>query len=148
LDTILTNNHTNQACTLIIKHNVSNYLENKKSLGINTLFPDATVALKQTHMEQMQIGRQHWIKGRISINWGALQNFDTKTKETGIRFDTAKKWAMELILLSWEFAHDCQLIRNNKEHNMDGDPETQKNVKLIETILNEAKKWKNGIYNC
>jgi hypothetical protein len=25
---------------------------------------------------------------------------------------------------------------------MDGDPETQKKVKLIEAILNEAKKWK------
>jgi hypothetical protein len=118
---------------------VSTYLENKKSLGINTLVPDATVALKNAHMEQMQIGWQHWIKGRISINWGTLQNYDIKTKDTGIRFDTAKKWAMELILLSWEFAHDCWLIRNNKEHDMDGDPETRKKVKLIES--KKVEKW-------
>jgi hypothetical protein len=30
---------------------------------------------------------------------------------------------------------------------MEGDPETRKKVKLIETIQNEAKKWKNGIYD-
>jgi hypothetical protein len=51
------------------------------------------------------------------------------------------------MLRSWEFAHDCWLIRNYKEHDMDGDPEIQKMVKLIETILNQAKKWKYGIYN-
>jgi hypothetical protein len=54
---------------------------------------------------------------------------------------------MELILLSWEFAHDCWLIRNNKEHNMDGDPDTQNKVDLIETILSKSKKWENGIYD-
>jgi hypothetical protein len=30
---------------------------------------------------------------------------------------------------------------------MDGDPENWKKVKMIETILNEATKWKNGIYD-
>jgi hypothetical protein len=35
-------------------------------------------------MEQMQISWEHWIKGRISINWGTLQNYDIKTKDTGV----------------------------------------------------------------
>jgi hypothetical protein len=46
----------------------------------------------------------------------------------------------------WEFTHDCWLIRNDKEHDKDGNPESRKKVKLIETIQNKAKKWKYGIY--
>jgi hypothetical protein len=114
LGIILANHHSNQACTLIIKHNVNNYLENKKSLGINTLVPDATTTLIKANNEQIQIGWEQWIKGRISINWGTLQNYDIQTTDTGIRYDTSKKWAKELILLSWEFSHDCWLIRNEK----------------------------------
>jgi hypothetical protein len=88
LGIILENHHTNPACTLLIKHNVSNYLESKNSLGINTLVPDATTVLKRAENEQKLIGWDQWIKGRITTTWGTLQNHDIRTIDTGIKFDT------------------------------------------------------------
>jgi hypothetical protein len=101
-------------------------LGNINSLGINTLVPDATTVLKKANQEQKLIGWEQWIKGKIATTWGTLQNHDIKTTDTGIRLNSAKKWSKELILLSWEFTHNCWLVRNECEHDTNGDPETRK----------------------
>jgi hypothetical protein len=112
LGIIQENHHTNPACMLMIKHQVSNYLEKKNSLGIDTLVPNATTVLKKAANEQKLIGWDQWIKGRITTTWGTFQNYNIRTKDFGIKFDSAKKWVEELILLSWEFTCKCWLTRN------------------------------------
>jgi hypothetical protein len=146
LGIILSNHHTSPESTLIITHNISTYLSNIESLSLHELVPDASVDLIKAYQEQCKIGWDQWLQGRITSTWGTLQNHDIAPKISGLRFDTANKGAKELILLTWAFAYDCWLTRNEIEHDTNGDPDTRKKEKLIANIQDEAKKWKDGIY--
>jgi hypothetical protein len=69
LGVLLTNNHTNTACTTIITQNVSNYLNNQDTISAAKIAPDATNMLINARKEQQQLGWGQWIKGRISSKW-------------------------------------------------------------------------------
>jgi hypothetical protein len=143
---ILTNHHTNQASAQIIKHKVINWLEGTQATGISNMVPDMSKDLKKANLNYFHIGWDQWIQGRMATNWGILQNYDIKIKNSGRKFNAAKKCAKELIALSWEFAHDSWLAQNAIEHDHEGEPEIRNKVKLIKTIRGEVQMRSKGIY--
>jgi Zn finger protein HypA/HybF involved in hydrogenase expression len=139
LNCILEKHRINQATKTLICHNVGNWLQNIDPENAKTIAPDATKNLVKANEEQKKISWGHWVKGRWSKEWGALFNYDIKNNNSGIKFNSAEKVAKEMIILTWEFVHDCWLTRNKLEHDTDGDPETRKKEKVIEIILGESE---------
>jgi hypothetical protein len=139
LGILLINNHTNNSCSTLITQNVSNYLNNRDTIRALQIAPDATTTLTTACTDQQRIGWKQWLNGRLSSNWGTLQNYDIKTMAFGIKFNTAKKWAKSIILLSWSFAYDTWLARNAIEHDHKGNPELRKRQKLIEDICGKSQ---------
>jgi hypothetical protein len=65
-------------------------------------------------MQPKNIGWDQWIYGRMTKEWGIIQNHDIKSKDSGTKFNTSKKWAKTIILLSWNFAYDIWSEKTNQ----------------------------------
>jgi hypothetical protein len=83
LGIIFDNNRIDKSTKTVITYNVRNWLENKETTNINSIEPHATSTLQKAANEQQQIGWDHWIKGRWSLEWATLINHDLKNSDTG-----------------------------------------------------------------
>jgi hypothetical protein len=136
----LENNRTTQEIQQLIYQNMSNCLNQCPIINVKTIAPDASVALIRANNQQMAIGWEQWFKGRLSREWGALKNFEIKSRITPIKHATSEKWAVDMILLTWNFIFDLWIQRNKYEHDETGNPILRKKDKLIEIIRGESKK--------
>jgi hypothetical protein len=83
----------------------------------------------------------------MTKEWRTLVNYDIKHNDAGTKSNTSKMWATEIILLNWEFVHNCWEERNMNEHDVWGQPDGRKKEKIIEIIAGEHKKCAdNKIY--
>jgi hypothetical protein len=146
LSVLLENHRTNESTKVLILQNVKNWFQNKSPIEAIEIAPDATNTLKMASKQQQQIGWDHWIKGRWSQEWATLQNHDIIHNISGKQNTTSKKWAKEIINLTWELIHQLWLERNNTEHGLLGCPEIRKKEKLIEIIQGESEKMQYAIY--
>jgi hypothetical protein len=147
ISNLLEKHRTNQATKIIILQNVGNWFNQNPPVEAQTIAPDATRSLKKACLEQQQIGWDHWIKGRWSQEWAALQNHDISTMDSGIRYNSSKKWATEIITLTWEIIHKLWLKRNVIEHDVKGHPEQRKKDKIIEIIRGESIRMDYVVYS-
>jgi hypothetical protein len=127
--------------------NVGNWFNQIPPVDAQTIAPDATKSLKKASLEQQQIGRDHWIKGRWSQEWSALQNYDISTIDSGTQYNSSKKWALEIIALTWELIHNLWLKRKETEHDALGHPEQRKKEKIIEIIRGESIRMDYEVYS-
>jgi hypothetical protein len=69
---------------------------------------EVTEALKS----QYKIGWQHFVRGRVSIDWGAIINVHLQTnKITNI---TAEQWGSKMLAINWKFILQIWSIRNEE----------------------------------
>jgi hypothetical protein len=139
LNCIMKKHQTNTETKTIISTNFSEWLKNQNYIKATSIAPDASKTLIKATKDQKIIGWDNWIKGRWSKEWGTLQNYDVMSVDSGIKHNTAEKWANVLIILTWEFIHSMWLERNNCEHDMLGNLEIRKKEKLIEFIVGESR---------
>jgi hypothetical protein len=146
LSVLMEDHRTNESTKVLITQNVKNWFNNMPATNARTIARDATKTLILASTQQNEIGWDHWIKGRWSQGWATLQNYDIKHTDSGKIYPTSKKWAEEIVLLTWELIHQIWLERNNTEHDLAGNPEIRSKEKLIEIIQGESQKIDFNIY--
>jgi hypothetical protein len=87
---LLENHRTNHSTKLLILQNVQSWFQNNSPIEALTRAPDATSTLKSASKQQLEIGWDHWIKGRWSQEWATLQNHDISHNDSGKKFPTSK----------------------------------------------------------
>jgi hypothetical protein len=107
---------------------------------------DATTSLIQAEYEQNQIGWENWLKGRWSMIWATLINYDIANVDSGIKHNTSEKWANEILKLNWEFVFNIWLERNKSEHDERGNPKLRRKEKLIKKIQGESAIMNFSVY--
>jgi hypothetical protein len=100
--------------------------------------PDASPTLIKAVQQQQNIGWKHWFYGRHSSTWGQLFNHEIDKRQPGANHITAETWDRDLILLTWNFAHEMWINRNKIEHDHDGNPNKRAKQKIINHILGIA----------
>jgi Reverse transcriptase (RNA-dependent DNA polymerase) len=131
--------HTNSlTCNVIITH-LTNWLNNDPQQDMRTIAPEASFTIQQAVTEQTRIGWDHWFKGRISTTWGVLYGNDLQVVNHNMRNQTPDSWAKQLVEITWKFVLRNWTIRNDLEHDTNGDSELNKRNRLIAKIL-----WNKG----
>jgi hypothetical protein len=146
LSILMENHRTNEPTKVLFLQNVKNWFNNMPTTQAQTIAPDATKTLMLASTQQNDIGWDHWIKGRWSQEWATLQNYDIKHNDSGKIYATSKKWAEEIVGLTWELIHQIWLERNIIEHDSAGNPEIRSKAKLIEIIQGESQKMDFNLY--
>lgn len=96
--------------------NVNNWLYQIPIVDVQSISPDASNVLIRANTQLLSIGWENCLKGRMSREWGTLKFLEIKTKGTPTRYATLEKWAVEMILLTWNFLFETWLQRNKYEH--------------------------------
>jgi hypothetical protein len=81
------------------------------------------------------------------MEWGTLVNYDIQHKDSQIRHNSVEKWAKEIILLNWDFAHSIWLSCNKHEHDEEGKPGERIKEKIIEVILGISRAMEYMTYS-
>jgi hypothetical protein len=98
LSSYLSQNHTPAEIKQVILHNLNQLLE--PSANIDIVTDPETFELNKANNQQSMIGWRHFIRGRMSIEWGkTISNhlFDEKLYHI-----SAEKWAADLFSLNWK----------------------------------------------
>jgi hypothetical protein len=77
---------------------LTNWLEPKDI--INTLCDTANLELQQATQQQLYIGWNHFIRGRLTIEWGNI--IHRHLEKEMITIMTAKKWGANLLSIHWK----------------------------------------------
>jgi hypothetical protein len=121
LNRYLNDTHTSKETRIVIIEHVRAWLNQTPMPEMRSLMPEASRMLKQAVQEQNTIGWEHWFKGRLTMSWGTLYNYDLQTKNHGMRNQTADKWSKQIVNMNWDFVLEAWTIRNDSEHNTEGD---------------------------
>ncbi len=107
--------NTPKEVTRCIMRGVSSWLLHQESPQIESISYLASESLKKAYNEQTEIGWDHFLRGRISMEWSylmrhsySLEQFKsstTTTKHNKQRYRTPESWAKGLISLNWEFVN-------------------------------------------
>jgi hypothetical protein len=114
---------------------ITSYLNHEPHVNVNEIAPDASPFFKQTVLEQESIGWDQILKGRLSIKWGELYNHDIAIDKLKLTLKDAETWGKRILGIIWKFVMDMWKIRNDTEHNLDGQSNEIKKTKEIEQIL-------------
>jgi hypothetical protein len=110
-----TTTHTPKEMTRCIMRGITMWMLQQEAPHINQISYMASDTLTKAYNEQTLIGWNHFIRGRISVEWGAMMRYtyqilnknnsrpDTKTNKR--KFYTPESWAKGLITLNWKFAN-------------------------------------------
>jgi hypothetical protein len=128
------NTETNPAPSRVLKHYIMSWINDKTPELLNNLMDDASPKLSQAVTDQMEIGWENFMKGRLSSKWSEMYNHNLlhKTKEN--KRMTAQKWGKDLIILLWNFVYECWTARSTVEHDLEGDPIAAQKEKIISHI--------------
>jgi hypothetical protein len=126
---------THETTTRTLLSHITSFLQQEDYKNINDIAPDASPHFKQTILDQEQIGWDQLLKGRISIKWGELYNHDIETDKLKLTMKDAECWGKRILAIIWKFIIDMWKIRNDKEHNLDGQSSEIKKTKEIEQIM-------------
>jgi ribonuclease HI len=135
--------HTNGTTINVIIHYVSECLANRPAPDIRIVAPEASYLLQRAVTEQTSIGWSNWLKGRITITWGILYNHDIATTNHGLRNPNSEDWAKRIVELTWNFVLRTWTIRNELEHQTEGDAEQNQKDRLIDKIMWTKRKLDN-----
>jgi hypothetical protein len=133
---IMANTKTNSDLSRVLVHNIDAWLHMRDPEPLHNLVDNPSSQFVATVQAQCAIGWHQIFKGRMSEQWGALYNYDiiNKHPETTHKL-TAERWGKKIIVLAMQYALDAWQIRNDIEHDTEGDPNKTKKIKLIEKIV-------------
>jgi hypothetical protein len=138
---VFANTNTNSDLSRVIVHHISAWINQEEPEPLRNLVDGAIKQLEAAVEAQHKIGWGQIFKGRITIQWAALYNHGIKTNHKNIAHkNTAERWGRKFLIVSMQFALDMWGIRNDIEHDTEGDPVKEKKRKLIEKILWGIKK--------
>jgi hypothetical protein len=83
------------------------------------------------------------------MQWATMYNYVINNTNHGLKFPTAEKWGIKIIEITWQFVLNCWNIRNNVEHDTEGDPVRMKKYKLSKKVIwhrDQLKEHKIDIY--
>jgi hypothetical protein len=147
LQAMLTNTMTTTETHQLITQNIHNWFTGAIAIDAKEIAPVSSSTLLMVSKQQTQIGWNQWFKGRLSITWGTLRNFEIQNIETQTKYSTAEKWAVDIITLTWEFVYDMWVERNKGEYDEKGNPTNRLKEKIIEIVRGESKKQNYAIYS-
>lgn len=93
--------------------------------------PDASKSLKVAAINQQKIGWENWMKGRWSIEWAYLFNFDIANTASNVKYNFTEKIVKEIIIYNWEYMKNVWNERNIKERDLKGEPDRKKKEKKL-----------------
>jgi hypothetical protein len=86
--------------------------------------------------KQNNIGWDHFVRGRIAIEWGYLINRHLKEKNILPEEMDAEIWGAKLISINWKYVLEMWKLRNGEEHGTDAVTiEKKKKERLMAEIL-------------
>jgi hypothetical protein len=86
--------------------------------------------------QQNNIGWDHFVRGRIAIEWGALINRQLKEKKIPSEEMDAETWGAKMISINWKYVLEMWKLRNDEEHGTDAETiEKKKKERLMAEIL-------------
>jgi hypothetical protein len=97
LSTYLSNNHTPCSVKHIIMECLNSWFEPSAPTD-----PDITLntpGISKAYQQQLSIGWQHFIRGRLSIEWGYI--ISSHLEQEQIHHTNAEKWAADLLYINW-----------------------------------------------
>jgi ribonuclease HI len=98
LDCYLSQNHTPRDVKQIILKNFHQFLE--PPINLEPIIELDTTDSDKAYHQQNIIGWRHFIRGRISIEWGKL--VDSHLSKAKLYHITAEKWAADLFYINWK----------------------------------------------
>jgi hypothetical protein len=125
---------TNTTTVRVIIHHLPSWLNQTPALVLQEIAPEASEHLKQAVISQTDIGWDQWFRGRISILWGELYNYDKDHSNIPLYNPSASKWGKSVIEETWKFILESWEIRNTIEHDSDGNPQLRLKEKLCRKI--------------
>jgi hypothetical protein len=126
---------TNTTTIRVIIAHLQAWLDDKPMPDLIEIAPEASEYLKKTVATQSKIGWDQWFRGRISIQWGEMYNNDIANPPFPLYRPSAARWGKQIIKATWNFVLNSWQIRNNIEHDNDGEPIKRSKEKIIERIL-------------
>jgi hypothetical protein len=125
-------------------HNISSCINEEPYNNIKDIAPNASKFFETTVQEQQKIGWEQVLKGRLSRKWGELYNYDIEQDKLKMTLKDAEQWGKKVIIVIWKFVTDMWRIRNDKEHNLDGNNkeiEKKKEGEQIKWIIKALKEF-------
>jgi hypothetical protein len=98
LQSYLSQNHTPRIVANTIIHNITQWLE--PSQVIDFINEETTINMTNALKKQQLIGWRHFIRGRISIEWGKILSQHLVTEK--LNQISAEKWAADLLYINWK----------------------------------------------
>jgi ribonuclease HI len=135
LRVLLKHMKTNDDIITVLLHYLSTWLSGNMPLTVNELLPNPSDAMITAVVAQSAIGWGQFFKGRMSIQWAYLFNHDPTRPLLQVVNPFVDKWGTSIIKLSMEFVLTAWEIRNDIEHDVDGDPLMAQKKKLVQKIL-------------
>jgi hypothetical protein len=115
------------------------WLSQEDTPSIEILGIEYNDILSRAYYEQSQLGWENWFKGRITTAWREVYMNDVNTYihhvPNGPRIMDAEQWGTKIIVKTWDFVRSSWKIRNDGEHDNNGDPLRKQKEKLIRKIL-------------
>jgi RNase H len=133
---------TDESVIRVLIAYISAWLHQTLPPNLEEIVTDPSQVLIDAIQAQHQIGWDNLFKGRLSIQWATMYNFVINNTDHGLKFPTAEKWGSKILEIIWQFVLNCWTIRNNIEHDSDGDPERMKKLKLGEKLIWHKDKLK------
>jgi hypothetical protein len=153
IETFFTNSKVSHEVALCLKEGILAWIENKKPKNINQLVPNASQTLKKAYINQLEIGWGHFIRGRVSIEWITIINYDLQNKTNtpprkGIRrFHSADPWGLALINIMWNMILTTWETRNKTVQQIYiNTGQTRDNSILIQAAIQETTDLRNIPY--
>ena len=132
----LMNDHTHPVVCIAIISGVQAWLDNKAPPKIHILIPNASTHLIKAYEQQTEIGWDHFVRGRLSIQWSYLCQHYLDQHNISSTKMTSDRWGRQLISINWESVLKLWERRNIEEH---GDTTEEQNVITKNKLLLEAK---------
>jgi hypothetical protein len=143
LTTIMIEFGTNTTTIRVILANIRAWLGKISPPELSEIAPEASAGLLSAIEDQNNIGWDQWFRGRISIKWGELYNYDMKTPNILIQRPSSLRWGREIVTETLKFGLNAWYARNLVEHDTLGDPLKRRKEKLSEQIMWELNKEHN-----
>jgi hypothetical protein len=135
----------NETTKRVILKYIGAWISQQETPELKDIAPEASHSLKQAVEDQNKIGWDQWLKGRISIKWGEMVNYDLINKKVPKAGMSAEKWGKEVIVKSWQFVLECWFTRNESEHDNENNPVLRTKEKLLEEIMWVIRKIPNEV---
>jgi hypothetical protein len=127
----LSQNHTQVGMKHIILQNLNQFLEPSQITDHEIDFDIS--AFDKANQQQNIIGWQHFIRGRLSFEWGKAISVHLSTDQ--FHHMSAKKWAADLLYINWQYILQIWRERCTEIHGINpAEIEQKTKIRCLEEI--------------